>query len=1109
MSIHKANGTASATTSSEWEARYRNLLASVQEGILIVDADTGVVVEVNPFLAKLLGFPPGSMLGKRMWELGFLSSLAADRAAFDELKAKACDRCEELLLETADGRRLDVELAGRFHVTGGHRILQCNIRDNTERKAARWVAQRLSAIEDHSKDAIIAKTLDGIVTSWNRGAERLFGYTGVEMIGQAITRLIPPELQAEELRILASIRKGETVEPFDTVRVRKDGHRVDISVTVTPIRDGNGCVVGASKIARDISESRFRHLVEQSIAGIYMIQDDRFIYVNPTMSDILGYSAAELMSRPVLEFIARADRPLAADNIRRRISGEIESLRYQLHMLRKDGTEICVEVHGGRAEINDRPAIIGILVDVSDTKRAEAALRESEGRLQAIMENSPALIFIKDLQGRYLLVNRRFEEEFALSRDAILGRTDLEIFPAGQAKLFRSNDAEVLKHNRPLLFEEVARYRNGEHASLVSKFPLLDATGKAHALCGIAIGITERKRAEEALRKTNATLQSIFDAAPVAVISFDLEGRITYWSRGAERMFGWTEAEAFGRVCPTVPPDGMADFLEMIKRVAAHGPESLTRVRQRKNGEALHTRLHPAPLCNPAGQVQEITVIMEDVTDTHLAEEAVRLSEERLKLLIESSIDAIITVDEHLRIELFNKGAETIFGYRAAEVLGRTLDLLWPEQSVEAHRRYVREFGAAAGTSRIMAPGRDVFGRRKDGSVFPAEASIAKQITRGQLLFTVFLRDITDRKQAELRLQAAENLMSRALASLSEAVLVVDPSTRTVLQCNPAVERLFGYKPEELAGQNTEMLHVSRRSYEEFGALSELALDRHGIFRAEFHMRRKDGTIFATENTVTPIRESEGWRKGVVSVVRDISDREQAEAALRAGQKQLQELTHRLVNAQESSRRELSRELHDRVGQNLGTLNLNLTVLQSAIPPDQAGGAHARINDSLRILAETMGQVRDVMSELRPPVLDDYGLAAALRWYTEKEALRAGLQVRMHVDAAFPRLSPEAEIALFRIAQQALANTISHAHARETVIGLLVTGRGLQMKIADDGVGFDPAVPRKAPGWGLTTMRERAVAIGGEFQLVSAAGEGTTVSVTIRFDAGAETSCSI
>lgn len=213
-------------------------------------------------------------------------------------------------------------------------------------------------------------------------------------------------------------------------------------------------------------------------------------------------------------------------------------------------------------------------------------------------------------------------------------------------------------------------------------------------------------------------------------------------------------------------------------------------------------------------------------------------------------------------------------------------------------------------------------------------------------------------------------------------------------------------------------------------------------------------------------------------------------------QEQLRALAMRLAEVEEDERCRLARELHDRVGQNLTALGINLNVLGSQLPPETAARMGARLADCLTLVEETTGHIRDVMAELRPAVLDDYGLLAALHWYGQRFSQRTGLAVAVQGEELTPRLPPAVETALFRIAQEALTNVARHAQASQVTVTLERVDGGIRLVIADDGVGFDPAVRRRG-GWGLMTMRERAEAVGGRLRLDSAPGKGTRVVVEV------------
>jgi signal transduction histidine kinase len=221
---------------------------------------------------------------------------------------------------------------------------------------------------------------------------------------------------------------------------------------------------------------------------------------------------------------------------------------------------------------------------------------------------------------------------------------------------------------------------------------------------------------------------------------------------------------------------------------------------------------------------------------------------------------------------------------------------------------------------------------------------------------------------------------------------------------------------------------------------------------------------------------------------------------LRESQEQLRALSRRLVEVQELERRRLSSELHDRVGQNLTALSINLDILKARVAAAGDEEVAARLDDSQHLLGATADTIDNVMSELRPPMLDDYGLHAALNWHARDFAKRTGISVAARGDEAGARPQPEIEITLFRIAQEALNNVAKHAHAEHVTIVLEFREHECIMSVADDGCGFAAARSagsNKRQGVGMVTMRERAQAVGGSFEVRAAPGGGTQIIVRI------------
>jgi PAS domain S-box-containing protein len=254
--------------------------------------------------------------------------------------------------------------------------------------------------------------------------------------------------------------------------------------------------------------------------------------------------------------------------------------------------------------------------------------------------------------------------------------------------------------------------------------------------------------------------------------------------------------------------------------------------------------------------------------------------EEKYRSLFDNANDAIITIDLEDRISSWNKAAEKIFGWETDEVIGKKVSEL---ATVPPHLQTERDVLFQDAKSGSTVSGVETVRMGKDGTKIDVSLTISPLLDANKNItgFSSIIRDITERKQAEKILLDTNILLEKTFASLNEAVFVIVSATRTITMCNSAVEHIFGYRREEVLGRNTEFLYVNKEMYEEFGRRLFPALDIDGMFNTEYRMKRKDGTIFDTENTVTEILDDSGHRSLVVSVVRDITERKRAENEIR------------------------------------------------------------------------------------------------------------------------------------------------------------------------------------------------------------------------------------
>lgn len=390
--------------------------------------------------------------------------------------------------------------------------------------------------------------------------------------------------------------------------------------------------------------------------------------------------------------------------------------------------------------------------------------------------------------------------------------------------------------------------------------------------------------------------------------------------------------------------------------------------------------------------------------------------------------------------------------------------------------------------------------------LYPFELGLALMVVLAAVVLTTLAWAVAARldrldaaqRRATAEARANESRLRGLVAGLAEGVVSLDADFRIVL-FNAAAERMFGRSREEVLGRSLDPLIPERlreRHREElrkFAATGESArtMGRYGAIWG----LRANGEEFPIEATISCA--GEGGQRLYTVVLRDVSERQRMERVLRDYTEQLRRLSRELFEVQEAERRRLARELHDRIGQNVTALGLNLNLLRAELPEEARRNVVARLEDCETLLYATGQLVRDVMAELRPPGLDALGLVAALIEHARQVAARSGIAVTVSGTEPAPRLPPQSEIALFRIAQEALTNVVKHAGATEAAVALEVGPDRVTLTIADNGRGFDAAahLARASTSMGLIGMRERAEAIGGRLRVESSSVGGTQVIV--------------
>ncbi|MCL4297338.1 MAG: PAS domain S-box protein [Anaerolineae bacterium] len=371
-------------------------------------------------------------------------------------------------------------------------------------------------------------------------------------------------------------------------------------------------------------------------------------------------------------------------------------------------------------------------------------------------------------------------------------------------------------------------------------------------------------------------------------------------------------------------------------------------------------------------------------------------------------------------------------------------------------------------------------------------------------------RDITKRMQAEEALRQSEAKLRTLFEILPVGVTIMDKN-RNIVDLNRAVEKILAISREGLLRGNYRNRQYLRSDgspmpLDEFPSIR--AFDEQSVVsHIEVGVVKEDGTTIWTDVSAAPLPAAD---LGVVVVTADITERKQMEIEkeqlfqeVNQQREQLQALAQQLAQVQEVERQQLAQELHDQIGQNLTALDFSLNLIRTQLPTDlpAAPVIQTQVDYAMDLVKQTAGQVRSLMAGLRPPVLDDYGLIAALQWYGEEFSVSRRLTVRVEGLELRPRLPVAVENNLFRIVQEALNNAAKHAQASQVRISVAEEKGFIQLIVADNGIGFNIGEQAKSlhqQGWGLLTMVERARASNGECRIESRPGQGTQVMVTVR-----------
>ncbi len=624
---------------------------------------------------------------------------------------------------------------------------------------------------------------------------------------------------------------------------------------------------------------------------------------------------------------------------------------------------------------------------------------------------------------------------------------------------------------------------------------LLMRVGGALIFIGFAWLTTRHRVLLAEAREREGVLRTIFDSEPACVKVLGPGCVLLDMNRAGLDMIEAGDLQSLrgAPLLPLVVEQHRDAFARMCERVFAGESVSLQFEVVGLKGKRRWMHSQNAPLRNAAGHVTALLAVTQDVTDQKRAEWLLRDSEHRLTQAADIAGLGFFEHDHRTGAIYWSTGARAILGMgpteeRSSEEVFAAIhaDDRAMTMTMIARAHDPNGNGSMSMEHRIVRPSGEVrhLSIRSQTTFGPVDGEPALVRTMGTLL------DVTDQKQAEAQIRQNEQRLAMATEMAGLGFFERDYRDGTHYWSEDA-RTIFGMSPSDTwtSEDLVRATHPDDRALLLAG-VKQLHDPGHGELTVEHRVVRPNGDVRHVMVRGQMQFEHDGLEprpRRAVATLWDITERKQAEA-------QRDALALRVLEAQENERRAVARDLHDEIGQALSALKLNLLRLRR-----EATGAGPIVTDSLRIADEVLQQVRDIALSLRPSILDDLGLGAAVQWYAEQTAGRASLTLSCEVEGNVAGISPATEIACFRVLQEALTNVVRHAAATSVLVQLRDTGNHVELVVRDDGRGFDVdrviANAGRGSSMGLVGIRERAALLGGVTTVTSAPGVGCEIRV--------------
>jgi PAS domain S-box-containing protein len=733
--------------------------------------------------------------------------------------------------------------------------------------------------------------------------------------------------------------------------------------------------------------------------------------------------------------------------------------------------------------------------DITNQKKAEESLRESEQRYRALVSTSPAPIVVHQ-EGKIIFVNDAAVKMFnAAEERQLLGTPVVDRVHPDDVDVVKKRIQNISEKGQdaPLIEEKLLKMDGTVIDAEVAASQVI-LNGK-NAVQIVLLDVTSRKNQERIVKRTldeNRKLSLAVEQSPSSIVITDLDGNIEYVNPRFSAITGYTREDVIGKN-PRILKSGETTPEEYRKlwETISNGKEWRGEFHnKKKNGEYYWELASISPVKNEQNILTHFVAVKEDITSRKKVETELQASETKYRLLVENLDEGIWVIDKDAVTTFVNPRMAEILGYTTEEMVGKKLfyflkesDLQRVNDSIQKRKDGIREHSVSA----IV---------RKDRKQIIVSVETYPIVNeRNEYNGAVAaLTDITERKRAEEELRKSESHL-RSIYNGTTLGLAVGDLTGRFLEINPALRRILGYDIAELQRYSISEITYPDDRAKDAALFKEVLEGRTDHYEIEKRFYHKNGNIIWALIAVSLVFDLDKKPMYAIAMIDDITDRKRNENELRDSRNQLRLLASRIEQIREEERTAIAREIHDELGQNLTGLKMKLSWITKRLSGNQElVEATQRMRD---LVDTTIKDVRRISTNLRPGVLDELGLGAALIWHSKKFEEETGIEPFVEIDPDVGTVSREVSTALFRIFQESLTNIARHSGATTVNAKLTLSGNTLNLEISDNGSGIEEKALNDPLSIGLLGMKERALALHGEVKITRHPGTGTSVIASI------------